>query len=217
MLAELLSFGGNRRWRRRLVRELEDTRGTILDVATGTAGVALQIAARTDADVVGIDLSEAMLRRGRENAVRRGLDARISLLLGTAESLPFEDEVFDALSFTYLLRYVEDPASTLRELARVVKPGGRVSSLEFFVPDNALFRAGWTAYTRFVLPVLGAAAGRGWYEVGRFLGPSIVDHYERYPLDWQVGAWEQAGLTDVGYTKMTLGAGLVMWGTKSGG
>ena len=102
-------------------------------------------------------------------------------------------------TFTYLLRYVADPAATLRELARVVKPGGPIASLEFLVPPDPFWRAWWWLYTRLVLPAGGLlTGGTAWYRVGRFLGPNISDHYRRYPLDWTVTAWRDAGIADVG-------------------
>ena len=98
---------------------------------------------------------------------------------GEAERLPFADGEFDALTFTYLLRYVDDPSQTMRELARVVKPGGRIASLEFAVPPSAIAHALWVLYTRVGLPALGRLVSRDWYEVGRFLGPSISGFYRR--------------------------------------
>jgi demethylmenaquinone methyltransferase/2-methoxy-6-polyprenyl-1,4-benzoquinol methylase len=187
----------------------------LLDVASGTAGVAIQLADRSAAAVVGIDLTEQMLRRGQANVQRSRLDDRVNLTVGQAERLPFPDATFDGLSFTYLLRYVADPQATLEELVRVVKPGATVASLEFFVPPNRFWRAWWWLYTRFVLPAGGwLTGGREWWEVGRFLGPSISDHYREYPLDWHVQAWENVGLVDIGTRAMSLGGGLVMWGTK---
>ena len=188
----------------------------ILDVATGTAGVALQLARRSPSRVVGLDLTEGMLRRGQHNVRRTGLQSRIQLVAGSADHLPFPDETFDALTFTYLLRYVSDPAATLRELARVVKPGAPVASLEFHVPPRPFWRFWWWLYTRAVLPAAGRVAGRAWFDVGRFLGPSISGHYRRYPLSWTVDAWQQAGFADIEVRIMSLGGGLVMWGRKSG-
>jgi demethylmenaquinone methyltransferase / 2-methoxy-6-polyprenyl-1,4-benzoquinol methylase len=131
--------------------------------------------------------------------------------------MPFKDATFDALSFTYLLRYVPDPSATLRELARVVKPGGAISSLEFFAPPNPFWRASWWLYTRIVLPLGGLlTGGKAWFDVGRFLGPNISGHYKRYPLDETVALWEKAGIENVGSRVMSLGGGLVMWGTRSG-
>lgn len=228
-LAEVLSFGQNGRWRRAMVRqvaagleaagpEAAKTVPKVLDVATGPAGVALELAERTSADITGIDLTEQMLRQGVANVARRGRAGRVRLLVGRGEQLPFPDATFDALTFTYLLRYVADPAATIAELTRVVRPGGTIANLEFLVPRNPFWRFWWVLFTRLVLPVAGfLTGGREWYEVGRFLGPSISEHYRRYPLPWTVEAWEAAGVTDVRVRRMSLGGGLVMWGRKGGG
>ena len=218
-LAEILSFGQNGRWRRAMISRIAPAPGqAVLDVASGTAGVALQIAARTGASVVGVDLTEQMLRQGQRNVAGAGLSDRIRLTAGRAEQLPFADATFDALTFTYLLRYVLDPQATLTELARVVKPGGQVASLEFLVPPSRFWRGWWWLYTRLLLPAGGlVTGGREWYEVGRFLGPNISGHYRRYPISWTVEAWRKAGFIDVGVRVMSLGGGLVMWGTRAGG
>ena len=218
-LAELLSMGQNARWRRAMVDHIVPARpAAVLDVASGTAGVALQLATRTTGRVVGLDLTEQMLRQGQRNVAGAGRSGRISLVLGTGERLPFADGRFDALTFTYLLRYVADPAATLAELARVVRPGGAVASLEFFVPPHPFWHFWWWGYTRLVLPAAGwVTGGRQWARVGRFLGPNIEGHYRRYPLAWTEQAWRDAGFVDVGHRVMSLGGGLVMWGTRAGG
>jgi len=222
-LAELLSFGQNGRWRAEMTgRVIQDgvipADGVILDVASGTAGVALQLAARSGARVAGVDLTEPMLRQGRRRVDAAGMRNRISLAAGRAEQLPLPDASVDALTFTYLLRYVRDPQATLAELARVLKPGGTMASLEFCVPAGPLWHPAWWAYTRMVLPAGGLLlGGREWFRVGRFLGPNISAHYRRYPVAWTVQAWEKAGLTDVGTRVMSLGGGLVMWGTRGAG
>ena len=216
-LAWALSFGQDRRWRRAVVDRLAGTSSEqrVLDVATGPAGVALAVARRTGCRVVGVDLDESMLREGGRNIRTVGRDHQVVLLAGRAERLPFPDSSFDAISFSYLLRYVEDPAATLAEMARCLRPGGTMSGLEFFVPPAAGWRLLWRIYTAAVLPALGwLLGGRAWWSVGRFLGPSITEHYRDYPLDWHVRAWQQAGLRDVGWRVMSVGGGLVMWGTK---
>ncbi|MGD0687061.1 MAG: class I SAM-dependent methyltransferase, partial [Streptosporangiaceae bacterium] len=218
-LAEILSMGQNGRWRRAMVDQVVPEAGAVvLDVASGTAGVALQLAGRTAARVVGVDLTEQMLRQGQRNVAAAGLGERVRLVAGRAEQLPFPDRAFDALTFTYLLRYVEDPQATLTELARVVRPGGKVASLEFLAPPSPFWRFWWWLYTRLLLPLGGAlTGGREWYIVGRFLGPNISRHYRRYPVGWTVEAWRRAGFEDVGFRVMSLGGGLVMWGTRAGG
>jgi demethylmenaquinone methyltransferase / 2-methoxy-6-polyprenyl-1,4-benzoquinol methylase len=162
--------------------------------------------------VVGIDRSPEMLAVAR----RRVANARIELREGRAEALPFPDASFDALTFTYLLRYVDDPADTLRELARVVRPGGTVGMAEFGVPPRPVPRALWRLYTRVGLPALGRLLSREWQEVGRFLGPSIEGLYERFPLPRLVALWQEAGLTDVRVRRMSFGAGVVMTAVKRG-
>ncbi len=218
-LAAILSLGQDGRWRRAMVDHIvPDRPGRVLDVATGPAGVAIQLAERSGAQVVGIDLTLDMLRQGRRNVAAAQLDGRIALVNGRGETLPFPDQAFDALSFTYLLRYVDDPQATLTELARVVRPGGAVASLEFLVPESRFWRAWWWGYTRLVLPVGGyLTGGRHWFGVGRFLGPNISEHYRRYPLAWTLGAWARAGFVDIGHRRMSLGGGLVVWGRRAGG
>ncbi len=219
LLQEILSFGQNRRWRHAMVDAAAHTSpdaAHVLDVATGTAGVALRWTDRTDVQVTGVDLTEQMLRRGRENVLRRGREDRIRLLLGRAEQLPFPDASFDAVTFTYLLRYVEDPAATLVELARVLKPGGALASLEFAVPGNPGWHAAWVGYTRGVLPLAGRlTGGPDWSRVGSFLGPSISGHYRAHPVERIIGYWQAAGIENVRTRKMSLGGGLVMCGRKA--
>jgi demethylmenaquinone methyltransferase/2-methoxy-6-polyprenyl-1,4-benzoquinol methylase len=218
-LAEILSFGQNGRWRRAMVDQIGPAPGSVvLDVASGTAGVAISLAGRTGARVLGVDLTEQMLRQGKVNVAAAGRSGRICLVAGRGEQLPLPDASVDALTFTYLLRYVEDPQATLAELARVVKPGGKVASLEFCVPPAPFWHAAWWLYTRLVLPLGGLlAGGREWFVVGRFLGPNISRHYRKYPVSWTEQAWRDAGFTAVGTRLMSLGGGLVMWGTRSGG
>ncbi|MHB8614299.1 MAG: class I SAM-dependent methyltransferase [Candidatus Dormibacteraceae bacterium] len=217
-LAEILSFGQNGRWRRELVNRLSVHHpATILDVATGTGGVAIALANATAARITGVDISEAMLGQGRQRVRKTGLAGRIGLEQARAEALPFQPESFDAVSFTYLLRYVEDPAATIVELARVLRPGGHMASLDFFVPPRLGWRAAWTAYTRTLLPAAGLALGGiSWWDVGRFLGPNIEGFYRRWPLKRIVEAWQAAEMMDIGWRSMSLGGGLVMWGTKRG-
>ena len=212
----VLSFGQDPRWRRAMVGELgADPQDRVLDVATGTGMVAIELVRRFGCAVVGLDQSPEMLTAAQAKLDRDPkLAGRIELVRGEAESLPFANAEFDHLTFTYLLRYVEDPGKTLRELARVVKAGGRIASLEFMLPPNRLARSLWRLYTRAAMPVIGRLISRDWYEVGRFLGPSITDLYGRLPLQRQVELWRAAGVADVQTRVMSLGGGVVIWGTR---
>ncbi len=215
--ARLLSFGQDPRWRSFLASRIEaGPDDAVLDVACGTAAVAIEVARRHGCKVVGIDQSPEMLAAGRRRVEAAGLGERIELREGRAEELPFEDAAFDGLTFTYLLRYVDDPAATMRELARVVRPGARVAMLEFSVPPRTLPRAAWEAYVRLGLPLAGRAVSPGWAEVGGFLGPSIRDFWRRCPPERLRGIWEGAGITGVQAGLLSLGGGIVMWGTRAG-
>jgi demethylmenaquinone methyltransferase / 2-methoxy-6-polyprenyl-1,4-benzoquinol methylase len=229
LLSAALSFGQDPRWRRALVSAVGPAPGErVLDVATGTGMVAAELLSRCDCSVVGIDQSAEMLSAARARfdpsaangssttGARGEGSVRVELIEGQAERLPFADGSFDGLTFTYLLRYVEDPRTTMGELARVVRPGGRVVSLEFGVPPRLLARAAWRFYTAIGLPVLGRMVSREWGEVGRFLGPSIRGFYERHPLERIVAYWREAGLEDVAVRRMSLGGGIIMSGTKGG-
>jgi demethylmenaquinone methyltransferase/2-methoxy-6-polyprenyl-1,4-benzoquinol methylase len=209
-----MSFGQDPRWRQAMVDAVRPAPGQrILDVATGTGMVALALAAR-GADVTALDQSEAMLSVARSRRLPEAAGGGITFVTGEAEHLPFEDASFDALTFTYLLRYVDDPTATLGELARVVKPGGRIGMVEFGVPDNPALRQLWRAHTRVGLPVMGRAVSTAWYEVGRFLGPNIEQFHAAYPD--LATLWERAGIDGVIQRRMSFGAGLVMWGVRDG-
>jgi demethylmenaquinone methyltransferase/2-methoxy-6-polyprenyl-1,4-benzoquinol methylase len=211
-----MSFGQDPRWRRAMVDAVRPQPGQrILDVATGTGMVAFALAAR-GAEVTALDQSEAMLSVARARHARTGNGAGgpISFVTGEAEHLPFPDASFDALTFTYLLRYVDDPAATLMELARVVRPGGRIGMVEFGVPENPALRRLWRVHTRVGLPLMGRAVSTAWYEVGRFLGPNIEQFHGAHPD--LVALWQGAGIDGVIQRRMSFGAGLVMWGVRDG-
>jgi len=186
----------------------------VLDVATGTGLVARELAPHRNVRIVGLDQSEPMLRRGVQASKAEGQEGRISFVLGQAERLPFGDEAFDSVTFTYLLRYVDDPQATVAELARVLRPGGVLAGLEFHVPQNPYAQLGWRAYTRTVMPAVGWVASDAWRRTGRFLGPNIERFYERYPLPVQIRMWQESGIHRVRSRAMGLGAGIVIWGVK---
>jgi demethylmenaquinone methyltransferase/2-methoxy-6-polyprenyl-1,4-benzoquinol methylase len=207
--ARLLSLGQDPRWRRFLVSRVEAGPGDeVLDVATGTGAVARELLRQKGCAVVGVDQSPEMLAVARQH-----LPATVKLVEASAEHLPFEDASFDALTVTYLLRYVDDPGATLAELARVVRAGGTVASLEFAVPAG-LWRPLWRAYVGAVLPAAGRIVSPGWHEVGDFLGDSIREFWQRYPLEHQLELWRAAGIEDARYRRLSLGGGIVIWGRR---
>jgi len=213
--ARLLSFGQDPRWRAFLVSRIPADATRVVDVASGTAAVSIALArAEAARTIVGIDQSTEMLAAGRARIEQAALGSRIELREGRAEALPFADAEFDALTFTYLLRYVDDPAATLRELARVVKPGGTIAMQEFGLP-RGVWRLLWELYVRVGLPLAGAVVSPGWHEVGSFLGPSIRGFYERLPLEAQLDLWREAGIADVRCRRLSVGGGVVVWGTRA--
>jgi demethylmenaquinone methyltransferase / 2-methoxy-6-polyprenyl-1,4-benzoquinol methylase len=213
--ARLLSLGQDPRWRRFLAGCTDaGPEDVVLDVATGTGAVAIELARSKGCSVVGVDQSPEMLAVARHRIMLAAATRRIRLVEARAEQLPFDAATFDALTFTYLLRYVDDPGGVLAELARVVRPGGTVASLEFGLPEAALPRGLWELYTGVGLRLTGRALGHGWDEAGRFLRGSIREFYARLPLDRQLSLWREAGVTDLRTRRLSLGGGIVIWGRR---
>ncbi|MGH8914230.1 MAG: class I SAM-dependent methyltransferase [Acidimicrobiia bacterium] len=203
--ARILSMGQDLRWRRKMVAGLGIGSGSpALDIAAGTGSIT-RLLQEAGASVISLDQSLQMLG----HAVERGATG----VVATAEALPFPDAGFDVVTFGYLFRYVHDVEGCMREVARVLGSGGHLGMVEFGRP-RGLWRPLWWGYTRIVLPALGLIAGDGWYRVGRFLGPSIDEFVDRYPRSRLIAIWKEVGFTEVRTARLSLGGGLVMWGTK---
>jgi demethylmenaquinone methyltransferase/2-methoxy-6-polyprenyl-1,4-benzoquinol methylase len=211
--AAVLSLGQDPMWKRFLVSRLDvGPQAEVLDVATGTGAIAGALARRFGCRVTGLDQSAEMLAVARERLAAAGLGDRVSLVRGEAERLPFPDGRFDGLTVSYLLRYVADPAATVRELVRVLRPGATLASLDFGVPPRPAVRLAWRAYTGVALPAAGALAGPAWFRAGRFLHRSIPDFWRRHPLPEVMAMFHEAGLRGVRARRLSLGGAVVIWG-----
>jgi demethylmenaquinone methyltransferase/2-methoxy-6-polyprenyl-1,4-benzoquinol methylase len=215
-----LSLFQYRRWHRYLLARLnlppleQSRRLRILDMATGTGALALDLARRPDVEVVGADITRPMLTRALSRIDRNGASDRIGLVECSAETPPFTDGAFDGLVFAYLLRYVSDVSSTLCSLAPLVKPGGTIASLDFAVPHGVAYPL-WRLYTGAVLPAGGQIFSSSWRRTGSFLGPNIRDFYRRWPEERLLRAWRDAGIVDVQSKRLSLGGAIVIWGRRS--
>ena len=220
--AQLLSLLQYSRWHDFLLSRLDLPQGArpdghpsgrVLDMATGTGAIALRLCQRDGLRVTAADITRPMLQAAARRA--DSLASRLDLAECTAEAIPFADATFDAVVFTYLLRYVADVPSTLAELARVLKPGGTMASLDFAVPSG-LAHPLWRLYTAIALPLGGALLSPAWRRVGAFLGPSIRGFYRRWPEERLLQLWRDCGFSNVAARRLSLGGAIVIWGTKRG-
>lgn len=174
LLNRLISFGVDQRWRARTVEALAlgDRPARVLDLATGTGDLAIQIARRYPrAEVVGVDPSVRMLAIGRQKVGAIELAERVTMEEGDAQALPFEDEAFDGVTIAFGIRNVPDRDRGLAEMARVTKPGGRVAILELSDPKSGLVAPFARFHVHTVVPTLGAwLSGASEY---RYLSRSI--------------------------------------------
>jgi len=212
LLNRLLSFGVDRRWRRVAVRQLAiPSGGRVLDVATGTGDVALEIARQTDPSVriVGADFTQGMLVRGREKVAASPYRDRIELVNAPCEAIPHPEGTFDGATIAFGIRNVVDRERGLREMIRVLKPGGRVVVLEFATPRSWLFRKVYLCYFHQLLPrVGGMLSRRGAYQ---YLPESVQEFPDRETFLKMMG---EAGLTALRHIDLTGGIAVVYVGTK---
>ncbi len=213
--AQILSYLQYRRWHRFLLSRLQlSPPARVLDMATGTGALALELAQRPGIEVVGSDITRPMLLQAQARVTQDRRHPTIDLVECTAEAVPFSAATFDAIVFTYLLRYVSDVSATLRGLASVLRPGGTMVSLDFAVPTGPAYFL-WRAHTDLFLPLGGALLSPAWRRVGSFLGPSIRGFYQRWPECRLIDLWRECGFSNVKAKRLSLGGALVMWGTKA--
>ncbi len=210
----LLSAGRDRHWRRAAVSEFPlEKGGSFLDVATGTGDVALSIvesARNSDVKVIGVDFSEKMLDMGREKVKKRELESRIDLRQGDATALSFEDNLFQGAITAFGLRNFSDLKTGLKEMLRVVRPGGKVVILEFTNPENPVFRWIYYSYFRYILPFIGGliSGNRAAYQ---YLPDSVLD----FPSSKSLKIFmEECGMVKVRYRFLTFGVTALHVGEK---
>jgi demethylmenaquinone methyltransferase / 2-methoxy-6-polyprenyl-1,4-benzoquinol methylase len=199
----VLSLGLDKSWRRRTVRALQlGEQPHVLDVATGTGDLAIDIAQmHPGATVIGLDPSREMLAIAGQKIAKRGLAARVTLTVGDAQELPYRDCELDAATIAFGIRNVPDRPRALRELARVVRPGGRIAVLELGEPRRGVMARLARFHTRHVVPRLGALlSGAREYA---YLQRSVA---EFPPADEFAALMEQAGLRVVDVAPLAFGA-----------
>ena len=205
----VLSFGMHHAWRRFSVAECDFPKGgRALDVATGTADFAVEFV-HAGGTAVGVDPCEPMLRAGLEKLRAQGINGEVKLVLGEAEALPVPDGAFDCATIGFALRNVTDIDQTFSELARAVRPGGKVVALEIAKPRNSLVRGGFELYFYKVSPVL-ARLLAGDPQAYQYLPTSLKQYKSREEL---CDSMRRAGLTDVHFHDLNLGSVCVHVGT----
>lgn len=211
-LNRLLSFGIDRSWRRFAVGQIRGlTAGRVLDVATGTGDVALEVAARTPASVsiVGVDFSAEMVARGREKIRNSPYSGRITMEVAPCEAIPFPEESFDAVTIAFGIRNVVDRAQGLKEMRRVLKPGGRVVILEFSTPRSKLFKSLYYFYFLRVLPVIGGFFSR--FSAYKYLPDSVLEFPSQEEF---IALMTGAGFRNLAHHDLTGGIATVYIGEK---
>ncbi len=155
-LNRVISFGIDVKWRKKVVAMIAAKKpSTVLDIATGTADLAILLSETAADKIVGLDLSAGMLEVGQKKVTEKKLDKKIELVLGDSEAMPFEDNYFDAITVSFGIRNFETLEKGLAEILRVLKPNGIFVILETSVPEKTPFKQGYSFYTKYILPLIG--------------------------------------------------------------
>jgi demethylmenaquinone methyltransferase/2-methoxy-6-polyprenyl-1,4-benzoquinol methylase len=155
-LNRVISFGIDVKWRKKVVNIVKETNPeTILDIATGTGDLAINLARTHARKIIGLDISSGMLDIGKEKIKKKGLENKIEMVLGDSENMPFEDNCFDAITVAFGVRNFETLENGLKEILRVLKPEGCFVILETSMPTKTPYKQGYNFYTKNILPVIG--------------------------------------------------------------
>ncbi|MAR98431.1 MAG: bifunctional demethylmenaquinone methyltransferase/2-methoxy-6-polyprenyl-1,4-benzoquinol methylase UbiE [Formosa sp.] len=160
-LNRVISFGIDIKWRNKVVNLIKDENPeNILDIATGTGDLAINLTKTRAKKIIGLDISEGMLNVGRKKIKERKLNSLVEMIIGDSENLPFEDDSFDAVSVAFGVRNFETLEKGLSEIYRVLKVNGVFVVLETSIPQNPFFKQGYFIYTKFFLPLIGKLFSR---------------------------------------------------------
>ena len=155
-LNRVISFGIDVKWRKKVIQLIgENNPKKILDIATGTGDLAIMMAKLNPEEIVGLDISAGMLNVGKEKIAERNLSKLIKMVLGDSEKIPFNDNYFDAITVSFGVRNFENLDKGLKEILRVLKPGGTFVVLETAVPTKTPYKQGYQIHSKFVLPLVG--------------------------------------------------------------
>lgn len=211
-LNHFLTLNIDKTWRKKAVKQLQTKEQAIyLDIASGTGDLAIAIAKRKNPkQVIGIDISEGMLEIGREKVKRLGLDSIISLQLDNSESLPFNNNLFDAATIGFGIRNFENSSKGLDEIYRILKPDGELVILEFSRPQNTIIRWIYDIYFRHVLPFIGKLLSKH-SSAYNYLPESVI----HFPYGQEfVNMMDKSGFKDITYQSLTFGIAMIYRGIK---
>ncbi len=207
----LITFGVDLKWRKRLIQKVASlSPKNVLDVATGTGDLALAIAKKTKAQVIGLDISAGMLAVGAEKIKTAHLESRVEMILGDSESIVFDDHSFDVVTVAFGVRNFEHLERGLQEIKRVLKPGGMLAILETSVPTNPIFKVGYLLHTRLVLPLISKL-----FATDKRAYSYLVASASSFPYNETFTAiLKKVGFSKAYYQRQTFGAACIYYATK---
>ena len=210
-LNHFLSFGIDRRWRGRAIHILSQVSPeSILDVACGTGDLSIEALKLKPRKIIGVDISEGMLAKGREKLVRKNLEKSITLVYGDSEALQFDDKVFDAAMVAFGVRNFENINQGLAEILRVLKPGGLLVVLEFSKPQSLFFKKIFNFYFFRILPFMGRLFSKD-ASAYSYLPESVNNFPDR--IDF-LDIMRNVGFTDTCFEELTMGIACLYYGKK---
>lgn len=211
LLNSILSFGTHKGWRKKCVKMIASRHPkNILDVATGTADFAIECVKLHPAKITGIDISEGMMKHGREKIKKLGLENVITLESGNAETVTYPDNTFDAIVIGFGVRNFQDLKKGLSNLNRILKPGGQIVILEFSYPTNPIIKAGYSFYFSYITPLIGKIFSKDPRAYSY-----LMESVKAFPNNNNfVAILNETGFTNTGYKGLSMGVAAIYYGQK---